>query len=188
MILVSTNYDAVTSTLYQYAATLSARLGAGHVHLTSPAAVVKATLTSQPNTTMLFFGHGLTPPGVGMLANDGLPAVELGSVALLSRRTVAGTCCHGDRLGALAAPNGFTLFGYKDLLRVPTTAPYVGDMQPAALAGPAVIAKGGSSASAARAATAEYSRRAQILFARNLPGDRVVALIFGLNASRVGAW
>jgi len=193
MIVVSTNRSATEKALHRYASRFFAGLprNGSSLHLKSPRSVSKnfiLELRSRTGVPVFFFGHGLNPPAIGFLGDDGKPALDAKNMALLTRRKVAATCCHGDRVGSVARRNRFSVFGYKGLYWVPKSSRHVTDCEAAALAGPSIIAQGGSPAQAALAAEREYRRLAQLLYSRNRVGDRAFASFVAINATTAGAW
>jgi hypothetical protein len=189
MIVVSNDRDWIEQALDGYAQTLTGGISAIITRLRPPnskAADVQSELKIQANADLFFFGHGYSPPETGFVGNDGNPTIDDTSVHLLAGRRVAATCCHGERLGALAKSNGFSMFGYAGKLALSRKAPsHINDMQAAALAGPREIAAGGTVAQAAAAARREYGILAQNLLVQN---DWVFAAFASMNASASACW
>jgi hypothetical protein len=197
MIVVSTNGTAASSptqravarVLDGYANTFALAHGALHLRApSSTAAGVQGVLGGQRTAAFFFFGHGAIPPQAGFIADDGNLAIHPGNVGLLQGRSVGGTCCHGDRVGAFASSSKFSMFGYAGKLMVPLLARHIADMEPAVLAGPHALVASRGFSQAVAAATATYQAVAQRLHQRNRPGDRFAATAIGSNATLVSSW
>jgi hypothetical protein len=180
----------VARVLHGYAQSLAASLG-GTMHLappTSTALSIQTTLARNGSRAFAFFGHGVSAPGEGFVAECGNVAVDRSNVTLLSGRSVAATSCHGDRVGTLASGNGFSMSGYVGRLEVPIVAPYTAQMEPAATRSAREIARGASARMAAVSASKDYSILAQTLYATGQPLDAFAAIMFSKNASAVASW
>jgi hypothetical protein len=193
MIVISTGRSPTEKMLHRYAAKFFSGLprDGKSLHLKSPASVSKNLLQElqrRAGVSLFFFGHGLNPPATGFLGDDGKPAIEAKTIRYLARRKVVATCCHGDRVGAMARRNRFHVFGYTGTYWVWLKPRHLAELQAAALAGPMVIAAGGTTEEAAAAARGEYLRLAAALDASSNASDQAIASYFSANANRAGAW
>lgn len=194
MLIISTNHDPVSSVLDGYSQALAdwssslpnARTVA---HIRSPMSIaskIEDELLGHTGRQFYFFGHGAKSGG--FVGDDGAVAVPPASAALLQRRVVSATCCHGDQLGRLANLHGFSLFGYKGPLWVPTRPNHIAEMEAAVLAGPKVLMQQPALLDAQKTASAAYTQLALNLHKRHQPGDRAFAFFASMNAGNVSIW
>jgi hypothetical protein len=188
MIVTSNGRDWVEQALDGYAQTLAASLPATAIRLRPPistASEIQAALNRQAADAFFFFGHGYPPPAEGFAGNDGNAAIHSGNAHLLTGRTVAATCCHGDRVGELAQAHRFSMFGYVGRLALLQRPAQIEAMEEAALAGPRAIAAGRTAAEAAVSAQRAFSRLAQMW---QKGGNIAFAAFMSMNASSARAW
>jgi hypothetical protein len=191
MIIVWTEYDEATEVLAECAEQLVAEAGSRVANAMKPANAVRldieAALTSNKTDMVFLFGHGTPNPGE-YLGNDGTPALDRASVALLAGRVVCGTFCSSvDGLGEHAAGARARFLGYRGELWVPFEAPYSSTFLDCGLAGPRALVGGASVESARGASESAYRKAARVLLNRRDVRDRVHGVFMELNADAVDA-
>lgn len=186
MIILYTEYDAVTRVLATYARQLNSELGAKVSKLLAPPDTadvghVRAELAINP-APLFFFGHGTR---TGLLSQDAEKIDFNGPTHLLSRRVVCATCCHAiTALADASAEHEATVFGYDGYLAVFLNPPYSRLMEDCLLAGPRALAAGESAAEASRRTSRKLEMLAQQLIAGPIE-DQVYATFLQMNATLV---
>ncbi|MDT7688046.1 MAG: hypothetical protein QOJ70_3486 [Acidobacteriota bacterium] len=184
MIIMYTEYDAVTGVLANYARRLNQELGAAVSRLIAPPAAdareAEVELAKNPSP-FFFFGHGVR---AGLIAQN-LVTIDFNKTPhLLSGRVVCATCCHSAAALKSAVGHGATVVGYDGFVAVFLIPPYSAMLEDCLLAGPRELARGGSAADAVRRTRGELRRAARKLIAGPIE-DQVYAPFLEMNANLV---
>jgi hypothetical protein len=167
MIIVSIEYDAVTSLLAGCAATFTGQAG-GRVSQAlrrALSAAVQAALAGDPSAPLVFFGHGTKADGP--VCQDRVGAVA-GRSQLLANRFTCGFCCFSiNALAGAVQKHRATVLGFDGKFWLttnhPAQAPYfVGPL----LKGLDRLLNGGDAAAARQDIEDEFRRLAQQLLPR----------------------
>lgn len=148
MLLMHTNYDPVAAVLSGWATQfqntypqlVTATLPPNGAGWNNPVGWLQG---HRSGTTLLFFGHGLTPPPA-LESQSQLPFASGVAATALRHRFVAGVCCFGAEVGAVQWATETTIVGYRNRLKVITRPKYAALLGQCVMAGLDVVANGGT--------------------------------------------
>jgi len=180
MIVVSTDYDRLTTILAEFAAELESYDAEVRV-LKKANSLELENLLSSLTTSIIFFGHGrIDPPR--LLDQDQAALWDNKIAALLEQRVLYGNACHS--LEALAG-FGLARIGFSGKLEVHDDQGYYAAQRECILAGPRALLSGKTAAEAAEQSKQAFLSKQRELFHGSF-GDSVIAtLIFKPNADRI---
>jgi hypothetical protein len=192
MLVVYTQYDAVTEVLSQiakdfvshYRSQVSVVLG----NPESEAAAVQQMLSSHERVAVLFFGHGCPVPA-SLTAQDRQAAIHGGNLHLLKDRLICAFACHSwEILQADAGSYGYSVLGYEGPLQVPLLPKYYSGFRLCLFAGPELLLAGKLLQEASDAAAAEFEAMATQLIQQAGVTDKVMASMVFRPNSRAARW
>jgi hypothetical protein len=187
ILVLSTDCDAVTQTLYGYAQSFIGRVGLSVDHLhNEDAAGIRSTLKKNPTRALFLFLHGSElPPGV--TDHEGNLVIGKKTAKLLKSCIVCGTCYSLNGFGDLVASQNGTVVGYDGVMWVPVTNPKAErEMESAALAVHDALCAKLDAEAASEKAKNEYERLADQWYRGGTVEGQLLGAIAILNSGAIG--